>query len=137
MIDEVFLDTDIVLDLLARREPFYSFAADLFSKADQGKVKLFVSSLTFANLNYLLSKQYSSEQARKALLKFKTLVTVLAVTDKIVELALSSDFRDFEDGLQYYTATEHQLKLILTRNLNDYKTAEIIVMTAEQYLSGR
>ena len=132
--EKVFVDTDIILDLLGSREPFYKYAANLFSFADQGKIKLYVSSLSFSNLNYLLSKQYSSDQARKKLLKFKTLVNVLAVNDKIVELALSSNFKDFEDGLQYFTAIENSIKKLLTRNLKDFKTAEIIVMTAEQYL---
>jgi len=133
--DKLFVDTDIILDLLANREPFYKHSAKLFSEADKGNIRLFVSSLSFANLNYLLSKQYSANQARKKLLKFKTLVTVLAVTDKIVELSLSSEFKDFEDGLQYYTATENGLKILLTRNLKDFKAAEIIVMTAEQFFS--
>ena len=95
------------------------------------------SSLSFSNLNYILSRQYSADQARKKLLKFKTLVSVLAVTDKSVELALSSDFKDFEDGLQYFTAIENNLKTLLTRNLKDYKAAEITVMTAEQFLKSK
>jgi predicted nucleic acid-binding protein len=132
--DKVFVDTDIVLDLLGNREPFYQYAATLFSLADKGELQLFVSSLSFANLNYLLSKQYNSDQAKKKLLKFKTLVTVLSVSDKIVELALSSDFKDFEDGLQYFTAIENNIKKLLTRNLKDFKKAEIMVMTAEQFL---
>ena len=135
--ESVFVDTDIILDLLGNRQPFYKYAANLFSLADKGKIKLFVSSLSFSNLNYLLSKQYSTDQARKKLLKFKTLVNVLAVNDKIVELALSSDFKDFEDGLQYFTAIENGIKKLLTRNLKDFKAAEIIVMTAEQFLKEK
>src|SRR5687767_4176414 len=133
---KVFVDTDIILDLLSMREPFYSHSAYLFSEADKEKIKVYVSSLSFSNLNYILSRQYSADQSRKKLLKFKTLVNVLPVNDKIVELALSSDFKDFEDGLQYFTAIENNLKIILTRNLKDYKTAEITVMTAEQFLKG-
>ena len=101
------------------------------------KIKIFVSSLAFANLNYILSKQYSAAQARKLLLKFKTLVTVLPVNDKVLDLALSSNFKDFEDGIQYFAAIENNLQIILTRNLKDYKTAEIAVMTAEQYVKGK
>lgn len=132
--EKVFVDTDIILDLLSKREPFYKHSAFLFSEADNAKIKIHVSSLSFSNINYILSKQYSADQARKKMLKFKTLVTVLAVTDKVVKLALASDFKDFEDGLQYYTAIENNIKTILTRNLKDYKTSEIPVMTAEQYL---
>lgn len=134
--EKVFVDTDIILDLLSKREPFYIHAANLFSAADIGQIRIFVSSLAFANLNYILSKQLSTEQARKKLIKFKTVVTVLAVTDKVIELALSSNFRDFEDGIQYFTAIENNIKILLTRNLKDYKVAEISIMTAEQFLKG-
>jgi predicted nucleic acid-binding protein len=131
---KLFIDTDIILDLLTAREPFYEYAATLFSLADNGKVSLHVSSLSFSNLNYMLSKQYSTTQARKLLSKFKTIVKVLAVDEKITELALSSDFKDFEDALQYYTAISNNIKMLITRNLKDYKHADIPVMTAEQYL---
>jgi predicted nucleic acid-binding protein len=137
MTERIFVDSDIILDLLGNREPFYIHSAELFSLADKGEVTLCVSSLSFSNLNYLLSKQYSADQAKKKLLKFKTLVSVLSVTDKIVELALSSDFKDFEDGLQYFTATENGIKRLLTRNLKDFRTAEIMVMTAEQFLKSK
>ncbi len=135
--DKVFVDTDIILDFLGFREPFYINAANLFSLADKSLLQIFVSSLAFANLNYLLSKQYNTNEARKKLLKFKTLVSVLAVDDKIIELALSSDFKDFEDGIQYFSAIDKELRIILTRNLKDFKTADIAVMTAEQYLKGK
>ncbi len=131
---KVFVDTDIILDLLAGREPYYQYAAKLFSIADSGKIEICVSSLTFSNLNYILSKQFSFAQARKKLLTFKTLVTVLSVNEKVVDLALNSDFKDFEEALQYFTATEFKVTTLLTRNLKDYKKAEIAVLSAEQYL---
>jgi hypothetical protein len=83
-----------------------------------------------------LSRQCSAEQARKKLFKFETLVAVLAVTDKIVELALSSDFKDVEDALQYFSATENGIKILLARNLKDYKNAAISILTAEQFLKA-
>jgi predicted nucleic acid-binding protein len=132
--DTVFVDTDIIIDLLAAREPFYEYAAALFSLADKGKVKICVSPLLFSNVNYLLTRQYNADQARKKLLKFKTLVTVNEVNDKTIELALASDFKDFEDGIQYFTAIENGIRLLLTRNLKDYKSADIPVMTAEDYI---
>jgi predicted nucleic acid-binding protein len=82
----------------------------------------------------LLSRQFNVDQARRKLLNFKTLVTVLPVTEKTVELALSSEFKDFEDALQYYTAIENNIQTLLTRNLRDYKHATISVMTAEDFV---
>lgn len=135
--EKVFVDTNIILDLLGKREPFYIHAAMLFSAADRNEIKIYVSSLSFANLNYILSKQLSASEAKKKLFRFKTLVTVLAVTDKIIELALSSEFNDFEDGIQYFTAIEENIQTLLTRNLKDFKSANISVMTAEQFLKSR
>ncbi len=63
--EKVIVDTDIILDLLGERQPFYIHSASLFSAADKNKINLFVSSLSFANLNYILSKQYSADKARK------------------------------------------------------------------------
>lgn len=133
--EKVFVDTDIVLDLLSGREPHYQYAAELFSLADENSIQLYVSSLTFANVNYLLSKQVSAGQARKMLLKFKTLIRVLAVHDKIIDLALASDFHDFEDAVQYHTAIENGISTLVTRNVKDFKKAKMAILTAQQFLN--
>ena len=132
--NNVFIDTDIALDLLSERMPHYLPAAQLFTLADQGKLSIYVSSLSFSNLHYLLSRLYSQAESRRILSTFKILVKVLAVDDKIIDLSLNSVFKDFEDAIQYYTATENQVGILLTRNLKDYKAAQITVMTAEDYL---
>lgn len=131
--EKVFVDTDIIIDLLTGREPFGKQAEILFSMADKQEIILCVSPLSFSNVNYILSKQYSAAEARKKILVFKTLVTVLPVNDKIIELALVSDFNDFEEAINYYTAIEGSIQVLLTRNLKDYKTAAIAIMTAEEY----
>ena len=102
----IFLDTNIVLDLLAHRMPFYTEAAKLFSLADK-KIVVSVSALCLADINYILSKQIPEMEVRKILRKFKVLVTVLPLDDKITDLALNSEFRDFEDAIQYFTAIEN------------------------------
>ncbi|MEP5612647.1 MAG: PIN domain-containing protein [Cyclobacteriaceae bacterium] len=135
---ELFVDTNIVIDLLAKREPFYSSAARLFSLADKSKVKLSVSSLTFSNTNYILSRQKTFREARAILRNFKMLVSVLPLDEKIVMLALNdSKFADFEDGLQYHSAVEFDQEIIITRNQKDFKSSKIPVMTAEEYLISR
>lgn len=134
MMKNLFIDTDIILDLLTERQPFYEFSAELFSLADQKMITINVSSLSFSNLNYILSKHFTAIKARKLFLKFKTLVNVLSVDDKITSLALTSDFADFEDGMQYYTALENNIRVLITRNLKDYKMAGINVMTSQSYL---
>jgi predicted nucleic acid-binding protein len=132
--EKIFIDTDIALDLLAERLPYYTYAAQLFTLADKGKLLIYVSSLSFSNLNYLLSKQYSQKDARRILNKFKVLVNVLSIDDKIIDLSLNADFKDFEDAIQYYTSIENNINTLITRNLKDYKHANIAVLTAEDFL---
>lgn len=132
---KIFIDTDIILDLLAKRKSFYLPAAQVFSLADNGKLHIHVSSLTLATLYYLLSKDSGQEKAKKILFKFKSIVTVLPVDNKTIELALSSDFKGFEDGIQYFCAIKNKCSAILTRNIIDYKHSQIPVMTAESFLN--
>lgn len=132
----LLIDTNIVIDLLAKRDKFYDEAAELFSRADKKELELTISSLTFANTNYILTKLKSSKEAREILRKFKVLVELLSLDDKITELALSDDnFPDFEDGLQYYSAIENQIDIIITRNKKDFKNSKIPVLTAKEFLA--
>jgi len=133
--EKLLVDTNIIIDLLSKREEFFHEAQELFTIADNNKVELFVSALTFANTHYLLSKYQKLDQARKTLIKFKVLVKVSPLDDKIVELALVSDFKDFEDAIQYHTALENEVDIIITRNKKDFKNSKLPVMTAKEYLN--
>lgn len=135
---KLLIDTNIVIDLLSKRDEFYDEAADLFSRADKKKLKLTISSLTFANTNYILSKLKSPKEAKEILRKFKVLVELLNLDDKITELALSDDdFSDFEDGLQYYSAIENNIDIIITRNKKDFKNSKLPVLTAKEFLARK
>lgn len=132
----ILIDTNIVIDLLSKRKEFYEEAADLFSRADKKELELTISSLTFANTNYILTKLKSAKEAREILRKFKVLVEILSLDDKITQLALSdNDFPDFEDGLQYYSAMENQIDIIITRNKKDFKNSKIPILTAKEFLA--
>ena len=132
----ILLDTNIILDLLAARQPFYAEAAELFSLADKKSIKLSVSALSFANIHYILSKFINDQEARKILRNFKVIVSVLPLDEKIVDLALNSDFKDFEDSIQYFTAIENAQKLIVTRNKSDFKHSKIPIMTAGEFIKS-
>ena len=131
----VFIDTNIVIDLLSKRKEFYKPASWLFTLSDNKEVILAISSLTFANTYYLLSKELDTEKVKEILRKFKLLVKVLPMDDKIIDLSLNSGFKDFEDAIQYFTALESKFEIIITRNLKDFKLSKIPVMTANDYLA--
>ncbi len=133
----LFIDTNIVIDLLSRREPFYDESANLFSLADKKVIELNTSSLTVTNTSYILLRQTDSKKAKEILRKLRLIVNILPLDDKIIGLALNDDsFSDFEDGLQYFTAIENDQDLIITRNLKDFKASKLPVMTAKQFLES-
>jgi len=134
---KLFIDTNIVIDLLAKREPFYCEAAMLFTLADRQKIRLSVSALTFANTNYILLQSKKPEEAKLILRKLKLIVQVLTLDEKIVGLSLNdNDFKDFENALQYFTALENGVDTMITRNLKDFQKAKLPVLTAAQFLKS-
>ena len=134
---KLLIDTNIIIDLLAKRELFYEEAALLFTLADKQKIVLCVSALTFANTNYILLQSKKSDDAKEILRKLKLIVKVLSLDEKILGLSLNdSDFKDFEDALQYFSAIENEVDIIITRNLKDFKKSKLPVMTAAQFLNS-
>lgn len=133
---KLLIDTNIILDLLGRRIPFHKESEQIFSLSDTKKVKLYISTLSIANSHYILSDVMKIKDAKNILSKFKVLVNSISLSDKIIDLALSNDkFKDFEDGIQYYSAIEENCDFIITRNIKDYKASMIPVLKPKEYLS--
>ncbi len=110
----------------------------MFTLGDKDEIEIFVSSLTFANTNYILRKLLGKEKSIKVLRDLELVIIISDLSGKIVQLALNDDdFKDFEVGLQYYSALEVGAEVIITRNLSDFKHSKLPVLTADQYLKMR
>ena len=131
---KVFLDTNIVIDFLGEREGFYDAAAKVMTLADQKKITTYVSPTSISTIFYLLSKFENAKTALEKIRKFKVLSSISIMDDDSVEKAMNSDFKDFEDALQYFSAVASKCDLIITRNEKDFKNAMIPVMNAESFL---
>ncbi len=134
----IFLDNDIILDVLAKRHPFYHAAAKLMTLVEKRAIEGCTSSLIFSNLYYILRKLRSREIALNQLRKLRSIVNVLPVDDRAIDFALHSAFTDFEDAIQYHTAKQHPVKYLITRNTTDYKTgdtSQITICTAKDFLT--
>jgi predicted nucleic acid-binding protein len=136
MKNKIFIDTNVMLDLLGERFPFYDSIAKIATLADKGKVKIVVSALSYSTVFYLLSRFESAENVKEKLRKFKIISEISDLSEKIIEKGLSSNFSDFEDALQYHCALKSDCGIIITRNAKDFKESEIPVMTAEEYLKS-
>lgn len=133
---KVFIDSDVILDVLCKRIPHYQYSAQIFTLSDLKKINLYTTSLSFANVYYILRKTVGGEKAKYFLRKLRLLIKILAAGEKETDLALNSKFTDFEDALQYYTALKHKMEVILTRNVKDYKEKDIIVQTPEHFVKN-
>lgn len=134
---KLFLDTNVILDLLAQRDPFYTSIAKIASLADKKQLTIVASSLSFTTVYYLLSRHESADTVKEALRKFKVICDVSNVDENVIEKALNSSFKDFEDAVQYFSAANSDCEIIITRNGKDFKKSEIPFMTAEEFLSSR
>ncbi|HRN36247.1 MAG TPA: PIN domain-containing protein [Flavobacteriales bacterium] len=131
--EKVFVDTNVVLDLLQERKPFFKEAQQLFSMGDRGELKLFISSLTVANTHFMLARHLQME-ARQVLSKLMTVLDVLPLDAKVLKLSLASDWKDIEDAIQYFTAAEHGMHVIITRNKRDFKGSLLPILSTGEYL---
>lgn len=133
--EKVFIDSDIILDLLQERAPFFKDSIKIFTLIEKGVIRGYVSPLIFSNLFYILRKFKNSRFAISSLFRLKLLVKILTINEKIVDLALSSSFPDFEDAIQYYTALENNIPNLITRNKKDYKESDVIICNPKEFLT--
>ncbi len=131
---KVFLDTNVIIDFLGERENFYEPAAKILTLADKKKIKIFTSPISISNTYYLISKYENSKIALEKIRRFKVLCAISTINDEVIEKAINSDFKDFEDALQYFSAIASNCDLIITRNEKDFKNALLPVINPETYL---
>ncbi|MEO6150225.1 MAG: PIN domain-containing protein [Mucilaginibacter sp.] len=131
---QLFLDSDILLDMLLEREPFYGFSQLLIIESNDKGYSLNTSALIIANIHYILAKKTNKLYAREGIRKLIGRVNVLSFEMDDISMALESRFDDLEDAIQYYIAKKNKCDAILSRNIKHYKLAELPVLTAEQFL---
>ena len=136
MSKRVYLDTNVMLDLLGEREPFYNSIAQIATLADQKKLEIVVSPISFATDNYFLSKFEGISVAKDKLRKFKVLCEISIIDETIIEKGLNSNFEDFDDSLQYFCAVDSECEVIITRNAKDFKNSLLPVMSAEEFITS-
>ena len=128
----LFLDTNIVIDLLDKRAPFYKDAVRLFTMAYYKQVELVVAPITYTTASYLL-RHHGSEGVRNLLANFRQLSRVATIDERVIDDSIASRFSDFEDAVQYYTAIKAQADIIITRNSGDFVASKLPIMTAAEY----
>ena len=136
--DNVLIDTDVILDFFFDREPFAEFATEIFNRCEEKIINGFTTPIVICNVYYLLRKAAPHQLIIE---KIKQLLSIIEITEmnrEIVLAALNSEFKDFEDALQNFSAEQDpKIKMIITRNLKDYQLSSVAVLSPEMYLKGR
>ena len=134
--DKVLIDTDVILDFLFDSKPFSEDAAQILSWCENSKIQGFVTSIVLSNIYYLLRKTAKHEKVIENLKMLLNIVDVITTNKDAVLDALHSQFKDFEDALQNFSAqNSNEIKVIITRNSKDYKTSNLAVMEPETYIN--
>lgn len=132
----IFLDTNVIIDFLADRRPFSIQAAEIFNSSLAGNVKIFVSSVSFNNIYYILRQSLSHTETIKLLDELSEMTEIVDVTKTIIKKSLKSEFKDFEDAIQYNCAlTVNKLDFIVTRDSKDFKKSALPVMNPQEAAS--
>lgn len=132
----LFIDTNIIIDLIAQREPYYQPIAKIATLAESKKLKIIATPLSFTNTFYVLSKHMDKKKLSGILTKLRILCDVAPTNANTVDKALASGFNDFEDAVQYHSALTVKSDIFITRNKKDFKKTEIPVMTAAEFLTS-
>jgi predicted nucleic acid-binding protein len=131
----VLIDTNIVLDFLLQREPFFQDAELLFQAIDAGQVIGYVTATTLTDIFYISRKHTRSvEQARQAVSETLTAMAICPIDRAVLESAFNSGLADFEDAVQIFSAVAQGLDTILTRDAKGFLSSPISVLSVQELL---
>lgn len=135
MSEKLFLDTDVILDVIFKREPHFMDSQKLMSLVEKDFFCGYTSSLIIANCYYIVSNNKDQKTALKAISKLRSVLYILPFTDKEIGESLSSDIKDFEDGIQYFICMNNKIDNLITRNISDYKNMDINALTPKDFMN--
>ena len=131
---KVFLDTNILIDLVCKRQPFYNDAKRVFALANIGQIDILLSALSIVNTMYI-GKKYELAVVRQRIKTLLPFVSVLDLPSDAVIKALDSDWKDYEDYIQTQSALEYFADCIITRNKKDFNLSSVPVYTVDEFMT--
>lgn len=132
----LYLDTNVILDLILNRAPFFDDIARIITLYEMGECELFTSSVSVVNCNYILGKNIDRKQVIDNLKILRSFCSILTVSELEIDKSLNSNFKDFEDAVQYFTCIKNDCNFIITRDLKDFKNSEIPAITPAEFLAS-
>ena len=131
---KVFFDTNIMIDVIGRREQFCKPSMQIMSLADRGLIRIYVSALSYATASFILGKYNKGLDIISEFSKFMKITTATLVDSSMVEQSVKSEFKDFEDAMQYFSAKHENVDYIITRNKKDFAVSDIPVFEPQEFV---
>jgi predicted nucleic acid-binding protein len=131
----ILVDTNVLLDVLAHREPFYAAAAAIWSLAERGEVRAVVSAISFNNVYYIVRRAEGRAKAEKAMRLIRDVFESVPPDGQIINQAIDAGMDDFEDAVQFHSAIRAKTVYLVTRNPNHFPKSELPILTPEEFLA--
>lgn len=132
----ILLDSNVILDLALKRKPYIESIRPILQKADENQFYFYITSASITDIHYVISKEIGKTKSLKFLKDLVSKVELCISDKQIIQNALQSNFKDFEDAVQYYAALSSNLEVIITRNKKDFKLAKNIqIMTPNEFVN--
>lgn len=135
MLTKPLLDVNICMDLLLKRNPYISEAAEIFQQSEHGEIEAVIAAISIDTLSYLMRFDYSVPAATKKLKEMASIITIGVVNGTVITSALDAAWNDIEDAIQYYCAKQNGCDAIITRNQKDFKQAKLPILSPQEFLA--
>ena len=136
MANRILIDTNVLLDYLLERDPFFEDAKEVILSCINGKTKGCIAAHSIPNMFFILRKDYDAKERREILLNLCKIFDVEGIDKaKLISGLENENFSDFEDCLQMECAKSYKADYIVTRNVSDYETSEVKAIMPKDYVS--
>ena len=132
---KVFIDTNVILDVLCKREKFYNDSLNVLKLCEANIIKGYLSALSITNIIYIMRKELNNEKIYDIINTLSSIFKIVDLTEKDIHCASILDFDDFEDAVQTAQAQKVRSDYIITRNLNDYINCDVNVITPNNFIN--
>lgn len=134
-IEKVLIDTNVIIDVLSQRKPWFEDSKEVITLAFQSRIKAYVTANSITDIVYLLSKTYDKKTSQKITRNLLQALSIISITNTDIDKAFDLDQNDFEDALQAQCAMKTKIPLIITRNQKDFKNIDVIAISPKDYIA--
>lgn len=131
---KILFDTNIVLDVLLLRKPYYTSATYLLSEVERGNIKGYLCPTTITTIGYLITRVKGADEAKKLIKNILNIFELTELNKSILETSCSHKISDYEDAVLHESARSSNIEAIVTRNVKDFKYTSVKVYDPEELI---